>query len=154
MNQAADNAAAPQTAGAAAGGGFVPGAVFDPGLVPPSPETRPAGRADEASTVNYVNSQTFVRQGDGAPDSQGRARYQWVDARFDKSQRNIRVQSFSDEYFELLGDYPELGDYLAQGENVVLVLEGGIALETTDEDVTVSEGELRELRGAIERANL
>lgn len=156
MNQAADNAAAPQSAGAAAGGGSV-GSSFDSQYraAPVQNEGRDSGSADEATTVNYVNSQTFVRQGDGSPDSQGRAQYQWIDARYEaKAQRNIRVQAYSDEYFELLAEYPELGDYLSQGENVVLVLNDKLVLETTVEEVKLSDSELRELKDAISNSNL
>ncbi len=161
MNQAADNAAAPQSAGATAGGGGgTPGNLFDPMYGQPAPapkaeKDRKGGSADSSTTVNYVNSQTFVRQGDGAPDKEGRAQYQWVDARYEaKSQRSIKVQAYSSEYFELLDEYPELGDYLSQGENVVLVLNDKLVLETTLAEVKLSSSELRELKEAISDSNL
>lgn len=161
MNQAADNAAAPQSAGATAGGGGGrSGTVFDPAYGLPAPpeqseEDRKAGSADTGSTVNYVNSRTFVQQTLDGSDSNGRQRLQWIDSlKQDKGQRNIRVQAYSDAYFELLDDYPQLGDYLAQGENVVLVLSDKLVLETTSDEVQLSSSDLSELKTAISKSNL
>jgi hypothetical protein len=109
-------------------------------------ELRKQGQADLGSTVNYVKSQTFVRD-----DSQ-QDRLRWIDARYEKGKQDvIKVQTYSDAYFELLAAYDWLGDYLAQGENVVLVLDD-VALETTSEDVKVSAADLSKLKAALSSA--
>ena len=109
----------------------------------PGQELRKKGQADINSTVNYVGSQTFKRD-----DQESSIR--WVDMRFDK-QSVIKVTTYSDEYFELLADYEWLGDYLAQGENVVLVVDD-VALEITADEVATSASDLSKLREALSKA--
>jgi hypothetical protein len=85
-------------------------------------------------------------------DTEQAERLLWVDARYESGkQQVVRLQTYSDTYFELLARYEWLSDYLAQGENVVLVL-NGVALETTTEEVTLSSGELSQLNDALENA--
>jgi Ca-activated chloride channel family protein len=144
-NQAADNAAAPQSAGATAGGA---GAAYEVAAPPPpSPmaeEQLRRGSADGSTTVNYVRNQTFVRQ----TDDQNRVK--WVDARYNSAvQQNVRVAAYSDEYFELLADFPALGDYLAQGENVTVVVNDEVVLEVTTDAVSPAPDEMNRLRNAL-----
>lgn len=143
-NQAADAAAAPQAAGKGAGG-YELGALS----VSVMPRDEAAhGSADPTSTVNYVNNQTFVQQ---ARDT---GSYQWVDARYvENTQEIIQVTSYGDTYFELLDEFPELGEYLSQGEEVTLVLGDDVALQTVAEEVTNTAGEITQLRNALSRGN-
>lgn len=148
-NQAVDIAAAPQVAGASAGGsgvdkdaGFRAGAVFEP-------QQQGYGSANQGSSVNYVNNQTFVANVDNANQ-----RVQWVDARFEKAkQQTIRVTAFSDTYFQLLDEFPQLADYLSQSESVVLVLSDKLALETTPEELSNTSTELDQLRQALKQGD-
>ncbi len=147
-NQSASNAAAPQTAGAGAGQsgydrkvyadsiGDLEGSVADNSN---RESERRKGSADPDTNVNYVQNQTFVRSA-----------AQWVDARYEKdSQQTVRVQTYSDEYFALLDDYPELGDFLSQGENVVYVVNEKIALETGVDADNSSQADIDALRRAL-----
>jgi len=153
-NQAADKSAAPQAAGQTAGGAPPPPAASP---VPPPPSTigdldsragdalRRQGQADLTSTVNYVNSLTFLR------DDSDPQHLRWIDVRFDKNKQSvIKVQTYSDAYFDLLAVDGLLADYLAQGENVVLVI-GDIALETTTDEVNTSSSDLAKLKDALSR---
>ncbi|MBN2081009.1 VWA domain-containing protein [bacterium] len=143
-NQAADLAAAPQVAGGAAGGGDM-----DEGIRtsielpwPNSGSTNRQGSATPGSTVNYVNNQTFVSQYNGA-----RQASQWVDARFEPDRQDvIQVTSYGDTYFQLLDEFPELAEYLSQGEEIVVVVADDLALETVTEDVTNTSEEVDRLR--------
>jgi Ca-activated chloride channel family protein len=137
-NQAADVASAPQVAGAAGGGMDSP--AF---LPPPSPRSEDyQGSADPNSTVNYVNNQTFVQQSEDS-------RTRWVDARFKDSMRRVQVTAFSDEYFELLNEFPELADYLAQGQEVTVQIGDELVLETVVDEVSNTASELEEVRSAL-----
>ena len=154
QNQAADNAAAPQTAGAVAGSSGFDKKVYgkDADIMLDQAYMKYSegwfgyyeglGSATPGTTVNYVREQTFV-------NSESR----WVDSRFrDDEQKTVRLQTYSDEYFALLDDYPELGDYLSQGENVVFVVNDDIALETGAELENSSKAEIDGLRRALEGA--
>jgi len=144
-NQAADYAAAPQMAGQAVGGVDVESELLMLGRSNThADEQRRQGSADPYSTVNYVNNQTFVQQ---AVDS----RYRWVDARYDEQRQEvIQLTSYGDEYFDLLNEFPDLGLYLSQAENVVLVVSSDLVLETVPDEVTNSAGDLDRLRRALQ----
>jgi Ca-activated chloride channel family protein len=157
-NQSAAKAAAPQAPGQIAGGGYDKNAPPPPAEAPIVVAGRDGGEddfdlrrgsADLNQTVNYVQNQTFVRQDDG-PDAQGNPRYRWVDARkaSDKPQA-VRVQTYSDAYFALLSEFPELADFLSQGEAVTLVIGKDLVLETTPDDVTPSQADYDRLRQAL-----
>jgi Ca-activated chloride channel family protein len=143
-NQQADVAAAPQSAGQTAGGGagYRAGGMFEPDL--DTDRRRQEGSADPYSSVNYVRNQTFVRQA-------GAAASQWVDSRYVADDMDvIQVTAFGDEYFELLDEYPWLGEYLSQGESVVVVVDDDLALETTNDEVSNSASDLDRLRNALD----
>jgi hypothetical protein len=106
---------------------------------------------DEESTdgvpaaVNYVNNQTFVRQ--SVADSED---YQWVDARFEKDEQQVvQITAYSEVYFELVTDYPELGDYLSQGDYVIVVIGEDLVLEITADEVSNTDTELEQVRDAL-----
>jgi Ca-activated chloride channel homolog len=66
------------------------------------------------NALNNVNNKTFVNL-DGV----------WNDTTFDPdTMQTNQVTFLSDEYFDLLDEYPELGDYFALGERVIVVLDG------------------------------
>jgi hypothetical protein len=70
--------------------------------------------APDAAQIRHVGDKTFVLQG-GA----------WTDTRFDATRMRPRQVSFASEaYFRLLRERPELGQYLAIGESVIVVVEG------------------------------
>ena len=48
----------------------------------------------------------------------------WVDAEYEEGADVVEITYLSEEYFDLLDDHPELGKYLALGENVTFVFEG------------------------------
>ena len=131
-NQAADVAAAPQMAGAGSGNA--------PPMMPVP--AAPYGEGSASMPVNYVNNQTFVQQAENGG-------YRWIDARFEESMRRVQVTAYSDEYFALLDEFPELADYLSQGEEVTLQIGDGLVLETVIDEVTNAAGELDEVRNAL-----
>ena len=111
-----------------------------------SPEPQ-RGSANQNSTVNYVNNQTFVRQDTDTA-------VQWIDARFKPdSDEVIQVTTYSDAYFELLDKYPELADYLSQSDEVTVVIGDGLALQTVNEDVQNSSGEIERINRALSQGN-
>jgi len=69
-------------------------------------------------TIRQVAGKTFYAKADGT----------WVDSSYDKKQEaKIKdVTLWSDEFFELLKKYPEIGKYLADTQKVILVLGGEI----------------------------
>ncbi|MCH7471705.1 VWA domain-containing protein [bacterium] len=142
QNIAGDVAAAPQQAGAAAGGerdAELYGGIFSIEPMLSSLGTTVRGSADPYSTVNYVHNQTFVRQG-----------AQWVDARYEADQQEVvKITTYGETYFDLLDEFPELGDYLSQGEAVVLVVARDLVLETTLDEVVNTSAELSRLRKAL-----
>jgi Ca-activated chloride channel family protein len=70
--------------------------------------------APDAAQIRHVGDKTFVLQG-GA----------WTDTRFDATRMRPKQVSFASEaYFRLLRERPELGQYLAIGESVIVVVEG------------------------------
>jgi Ca-activated chloride channel family protein len=151
VNQDAVNAAAPQSAGQAAGGAggnadYQPPVAYDAAEVEAKDKLRRKGNADPFQAVNYVNEQTFVRQ--DLPDM----RIQWVDARIDTAQnaRRVKLTTYSDAYFKLIGDHPELADYLSQGESVVLWLSDSLVLETTVEEVSTPQSDIDDIEKALQ----
>ncbi|MBN1964340.1 MAG: hypothetical protein JW910_06820, partial [Anaerolineae bacterium] len=146
-NQAADTAAAPQVAGASAGGWVDDSFSEDIRVAGVGRRENHRGSADPYSTVNYVNNQTFVRQdADSA--------VQWIDARFKPdSDEVIQVTTYSDAYFELLDKYPELADYLSQSDEVTVVIGDGLALQTVNAEVQNSSAEIERINTALSQGN-
>ncbi len=65
-----------------------------------------------AEVLKTVNDRTFVLRNNI-----------WIDTQFDSTKmKPIQVKFLSDEYFKLLTDHPEIKDYLALGEHVVIVI--------------------------------
>ena len=75
------------------------------------------GLADERA-VEYVGQRTFYLV-DG----------KWIDAAYEEDVETIKIELFSEEYFDLVRKHAELAKCFALGERVVVVL-GGKAYET------------------------
>jgi Ca-activated chloride channel family protein len=91
-------------------------------LAPPVPGEEPDADGEFSrdqqgyfgSPIQNVNEKTFLLQ-DGV----------WNDTTFDPDNMTTnKVVFLSDEYFELLEEHPELGDYFALGENLIVVIDG------------------------------
>ena len=79
----------------------------------------------------------------------GRAFYNdagtWNDARYSKDIKVIKIKPFSEAQFKLLRAVPELGPYLAQGEQVLIVV-GDIAVQTDpDGQEDISDGDVNKV---------
>jgi hypothetical protein len=77
--------------------------------------------AGQPSVIQHAGGRTFVRDGE-----------RWVDAAWDGKSEPTRVTAFTDAYFKLLAEQPELAKAFALGPRVVIVL-GGKAYETVEE---------------------
>ncbi|MBN1285645.1 MAG: VWA domain-containing protein [Anaerolineae bacterium] len=80
------------------------------------------GHFEAGNVVKIVKAKTFAYR-DGV----------WIDTEYDPDQYTTqKVVFFSDEYFALLDQIPELGEYLALGEQVIVVY-NGVAYEVMPE---------------------
>jgi Ca-activated chloride channel family protein len=70
---------------------------------------------DSIQPIQVIGSRTFLfREGTT-----------WIDSTYDASTMELTEVIFlSDEYFDLLDEYPEVGQYLTLGEHIILVIEG------------------------------
>jgi Ca-activated chloride channel family protein len=69
----------------------------------------------------------------------------WVDSEYEGKLETIKVEGFSQAYFKLLSRVPEIGKYLALGDNVIFLLNHK-AIEISDQGKTdFSESELKKL---------
>ena len=69
----------------------------------------------------------------------------WVDSEYEGKLETVKVERFSQAYFELLSRLPEIGKYFALGDNVIFLLNGR-AIEIADQGKSdFTELELREL---------
>lgn len=80
------------------------------------------GADKKESLIRHVADKTFVRDDE-----------RWIDSAWDGKQEPRKVKAFSDEYFALLKDKPQLGKFLALGTRVLVVVDGA-AIEITDDD--------------------
>jgi Ca-activated chloride channel family protein len=80
----------------------------------------PGVHVREASPVRFVASRTFYRDGE-----------RWLDSAYDEQRETIKVQLFSEAYFQLLREHPDAGKFLALGPRVVVVLNDKV-YETTE----------------------
>jgi len=108
-------------------------------------------RQAQAPVNAYVDAQGQARQIVGTRRSGQRAFFQrggnWEDSRYhrDRHQEGVRVQNFSDAYFQLSRRFPELNRYMAVGKNATITFQGR-AIEIRDTGkVRFTEDELREL---------
>ena len=77
-------------------------------------EAAPEMMQEARQTVKLVGNRTFVWQDE-----------QWVDTMYDADSMKPKTISFlSDEYMQLLDTYPQAQQYLALGEQMILVLDG------------------------------
>ena len=76
----------------------------------------------QVNPIQTVNDKTFILQ-DGV----------WTDTTFQPdTMQTQKVNFLSDDYFSLIADHPELGQYFAIGEQVIVVLDG-VAYEVVPE---------------------
>ena len=69
---------------------------------------------DREGVLKFVGSKTFVLTDDC-----------WTDTAFEKDTMTpVEVGFLSDEYFDLIETYPDLGEYFALGEEVIVVYKG------------------------------
>ncbi|MDL1901966.1 VWA domain-containing protein, partial [Anaerolineae bacterium CFX9] len=80
-----------------------------------SPGTIPAAPAPQQNPIQTVADKTFLLQ-NGV----------WTDTTYDGESETQQVEFLSDEYFALLDAIPELRQYFAVGERVIVVYEGAI----------------------------
>jgi len=73
-----------------------------------------SGSVNASEVVKQIGSKTFIlRNGT------------WTDTTFDGAgMETVFVEFLSDDYFELISENPDLGDYFALGERVIVVCEG------------------------------
>lgn len=77
-------------------------------------DTVPGQSAAQINPIQTVRGKTFILQNDV-----------WTDTTFDPdTMQTTKIVFLSDEYFALLDTLPEMGDYLALGERVIVVIEG------------------------------
>ncbi len=129
-NAQAAPAAPQQPVGQAGGGGAFPApmATSSPAgaMLPPAEPMDEDGevstRMDDSTPIQFVNDKTFLLI-DGV----------WTDTAFEPdTMETQKVVFLSDAYFDLLAQIPELADYFALGERVIVVYDG-IAYEVTAE---------------------
>lgn len=71
-------------------------------------------RRDNRNPIQTVGGKTFILQGDI-----------WTDTTFEPDTMETETIEFlSDAYFDLIDNMPELGDYFAVGEHVIVVVDG------------------------------
>lgn len=82
----------------------------------------PPAQEPNINPIQTVNDKTFILQ-NGI----------WTDTLFEPdTMETVKIVFLSDEYFDLLTDNPDLGDYLALGEQVIVVVDG-VAYEIVSE---------------------
>jgi len=124
--------AAAQTMASESSGGFAVGAADMAAnlanaaapLAAPTAGIAGDGFDNEAqqNVIQTVNGKTFILQG-GV----------WTDTTFEPdTMETQKVEFVSDAYFDLVMQHPELGEYFALGERVIVVLDG-VAYEVTSE---------------------
>ncbi|GAB4332066.1 MAG: hypothetical protein Kow00117_16770 [Phototrophicales bacterium] len=110
------NAPAPSPTSAA----FAPPA--QPGEAESDMDMSEGGGGESFNAITNVNDRTFINI-DGV----------WYDTTFDADNMTTnQVVFLSDEYFDLLEEFPELADYFALGDHVIVVL-NGVAYEVVPE---------------------
>jgi Ca-activated chloride channel family protein len=93
--------------------------------------------AAQPTTVQRVKDRSFVRVG-GA----------YVDTAFAAEMEALEIQWGSDAYFALLEARPELRDYLALGESVVVVVEGKAVIVADKGKTEMTVAEIEEFLGS------
>jgi hypothetical protein len=79
-----------------------------------------------AGAVEYAGDKTFYMDADGY----------WVDSEYDEETMDepTHIVYLSDEYFDLVTDEPDIAEYLAVGENVIVVYDGTVYQIDSEED--------------------
>ncbi len=82
------------------------------------------GREQRVEKVSQIGDRTFFNK-NGL----------WVDSEYEGKTEPIKVKIFSDAYFQLLGEAPQIGRYMALGDRVIFLLNGR-AVQVSDEGTT------------------
>jgi Ca-activated chloride channel family protein len=104
--------------------------------VAPRSYTDSEGTKREVTNVVQVGARTFFNR-NGT----------WVDSEYDGSAEPIRVKAFSEAYFELLRRVPEIGRYLALGDEVIFIMKGKAVRVGAEGAEILPETELKSLAG-------
>ena len=77
-------------------------------------------------TVKYAGDKTFYMDADGY----------WVDSEYDEETMDdpVEIVYLSDEYFDLITDEPDIAEYLAVGENVIVVYDDTVYKTIPEEE--------------------
>jgi Ca-activated chloride channel family protein len=136
------------------GGGQGRAAGAPPSSSPPPPTVAPSGGAGEGGR-NVSRRLREMREAERADAGgsrqsrfvQGRAFNEvgsaWVDSRYRRAMRLVRVRYGSEAYFELLRARPELRSVLALGQRVTVALDGRRAVSIEPAGATVSAADMR-----------
>jgi len=74
----------------------------------------PASSIPAENPIQSVNGKTFILQGEV-----------WTDTTFDPdTMETVKIEFLSDDYFNLLLEFPELAEFFAVGEQVIVLWEG------------------------------
>ncbi len=88
--------------------------------------------AEMASLINRLSDDLERKEGVSAPPMAKRVagrtfyriRDRWIDGAYDNNSETTKIELFSDEYFRLVHEHPDLAKCFALGERVVVVLDG------------------------------
>jgi hypothetical protein len=105
-----EEALAMQRAAPAEVGGLMIGGFGGAAVMKPDGSTLTPSSGPKESPIRVAGTKTFYLDN-------GR----WTDSEYDGKAETKKVKAYSDEYFKLLRDTPELAKYLAVGERIIIV---------------------------------
>jgi uncharacterized protein YegL len=106
------------------------------GAMAPQSYTGGDGREQVITSIVQAGARTFFNKGS-----------LWVDSEYEGETDPLKVKRFSDAYFKILHRVPDVGKYLALGDEVIFLV-NGTAIHVCDEGTTdLTESELGALIG-------
>lgn len=104
----------------------------------------------EVPTDEYLDSQGKVNKINQVMTLAGKTFFNkngiWIDVSYDGNRPTLKIKKFSQAYFELLNNFPELGKYFSLGEEIIICLDG-VVLEIADQgEDNLTEDELKKIR--------
>ncbi|MGB2804993.1 MAG: hypothetical protein WBD64_08880, partial [Candidatus Zixiibacteriota bacterium] len=94
------------------------------------------GKEQKVTKIAQIGNRTFFRK-DGL----------WVDSEYEGKNEAIKVKSLSEAYFKLLSQAPEIGRFLALGDEVIFFLQGKAVHISDEGESDFTAAELRSLLG-------